>query len=168
MSVATETTVSSIMQREILSVGEDWSLYHLSGFLSDKQITGAPVTSETGGLVGVVSQTDIVRHNSMPESRLQERHDTHEYYLHTLELQVAQEETTAYYVEEETNTHVRDIMTPMIFEVHESASVEEAADTMIRGRIHRLFVTGDKGLVGVVTALDMLTLLSSTFGGESQ
>ncbi len=163
MSAVIETTVSSIMQREVLSVGENWSLNDLSSFLSDKQISGAPVTSETGGLVGVVSLTDIVRHSSMPENQSQEQHYTHEYYLHSLELQVAQEEATAYYVEEESKTRVKDIMTPMIFQVRENASIEEAADTMVKGRIHRLFVTGDKGLVGVVTALDMLKMLSGTF-----
>ena len=167
MNAVIETTVSSIMQRDVLSVGEDWSLYQLSGFLADKQISGAPVTSETGDLVGVVSLTDIVRHNSMPENQSKEQHYTHEYYLHTLERQVAQEEITTYHVEEEMKTRVRDIMTPMIFEVRESASIEEAADTMIKGRIHRLFVTGDKGLVGIVTALDMLKMLSSTYSGAS-
>lgn len=163
MSEVTEITVSSIMQRDVLSVAEDWSLYQLSAFLTDKQISGAPVTSAGGDLVGVVSLTDIVRHTSMPESQLREQHDTHVYYMHTLELQVAQEEVTAYHVEEETKTLVRDIMTPMIFQVRENASIEEAADTMVRGRIHRLFVRGDKGLVGVITALDMLKLLGSGF-----
>jgi predicted transcriptional regulator len=166
MNVATETTVGSIMQRDIFGVGEDWSLNHLSTFLADKQISGAPVTSKAGDLVGVVSLTDIVRHNSMPESQSKEQHYTHEYYLHTLELQVAQEETTAYHVEEESKTRVKDIMTPMVFQVRENASIEEAADTMIKGRIHRLFITGDEGLVGVVTALDMLKVLSSSFGNE--
>jgi len=166
MSVATETTVGSIMQREVFGVGENWSLNHLSTFLADKQISGAPVTSEAGELVGVVSLTDIVRNNSMPESQSKEQHYTHEYYLHTLELQVAQEETIAYHVEEESNTRVKDIMTPMVFQVRENASIEEAADTMIKGRIHRLFITGDKGLVGVVTALDMLKVLGSSFSDE--
>ncbi len=164
MSVATETTVSSIMQRDVLSVGDDWSLDGLSGFLTDRQISGAPVVTASGKLVGVVSLTDIVRHKSMPESQTKEQHQTHEYYLHTLELQVAQEEVTAYHVEEESTVRVRDIMTPMIFQVNENASIEEAADTMVKGRIHRLFVTGDNGLVGVITALDMMKLLSSSFG----
>lgn len=168
MSVVTETAVSSIMQRNVLSVGEDWSLNDLMGFLTDKQISGAPVTSDKGDLVGVVSLTDIVRHNSMPESQLQEQHTTHEYYLHSLELQVAQEEATTYHVEEETTTRVKDIMTPMIFQVRENASIEEAADTMVKGRIHRLFITGDKGLTGVVTALDMLKMLSSMHSSVSE
>jgi len=44
MSVAIDHTVSS-MQRDVLSVGEDWSLHNLVGFLMDKQISGAPVTT---------------------------------------------------------------------------------------------------------------------------
>ena len=168
MSVATETNVSRIMQRDVLSVREDWPLHSLAEFLTNKQISGAPVTSETGDLVGVVSLTDIVRHSSMPESQSQQQYDTHEYYLHTLELQVAQEEATTYHAEDESTTRVRDIMTPMIFEVHENASIEEAADTMIKGRIHRLFVTGSNGLVGIVTALDMLKMLSSSSSDLSE
>ena len=56
----------------------------------------------------------------------------------------------------------------MIFQVREDASIEEAADTMIKGRIHRLFISGDEGLVGVVTALDMLKMLSSMQGSASE
>ena len=163
MSVATETMVSGIMQRDVLTVEDDWSLKQLADFLTDKQISGAPVISPSGELVGVVSLTDMVRHNSMPASRTQEKRDTHEYYLHTLERQVALEETTTYHVEQESTTRVRDIMTPMVFQVRENASIEEAADTMIKGRIHRLFVTNDNGLVGIITALDMLKVLSSSY-----
>ena len=55
MSVAIDHAVSSIMQRDVLSIGEDWSLHNLVGFLMDKQISGAPVTSESGDLVGAVT-----------------------------------------------------------------------------------------------------------------
>jgi CBS domain-containing protein len=54
---------------------------------------------------------------------------------------------------------VKDIMTPMIFELEEDATVEEAADMMLKGRIHRVFVTRDKKLIGVVTTMDMLKVI---------
>ena len=99
----------------------------------------------------------------MPESRGQ-AHDTHEYYLHTLEMQVTQEEATTFHTEQESSAAVRDIMTPMIFEVEESASIEEVADTMVKGHIHRLFVTHNKQIAGVVSALDMVEFLRNSYG----
>jgi predicted transcriptional regulator len=163
MNADTGTTVSSIMQRDVLSVGDSWPLHQLASFLTDNQISGAPVTSQDGELIGVVSLTDIVRFDSMPESRA-ELHDTHEYYLHTLEMQVTQEEATSFHVEQESSATVRDIMTPMIFEVDQNASIEEVADTMVKGHIHRLFVTHNKQISGVVTALDMVEFLRNSFG----
>ena len=163
MNADTGTTVSSIMQRDVLSVGDSWPLHQLASFLTDNQISGAPVTSEDGELIGVVSLTDIVRFDSMPESRA-ELHDTHEYYLHTLEMQVTQEEATSFHVEQESSATVRDIMTPMIFEVDQNASIEEVADTMVKGHIHRLFVTHNKQISGVVTALDMVEFLRNSYG----
>ena len=163
MNADTGTTVSSIMQRDVLSVGDSWPLHQLASFLTDNQISGAPVTSQDGELIGVVSLTDIVRYDSMPESRA-ELHDTHEYYLHTLEMQVTQEEATSFHVEQESSATVRDIMTPMIFEVDQNASIEEVADTMVKGHIHRLFVTHNKKISGVVTALDMVEFLRNSFG----
>ena len=163
MNADTGTTVSSIMQRDVLSVGDSWPLHQLASFLTDNQISGAPVTSVDGELIGVVSLTDIVRFDSMPESRA-ELHDTHEYYLHTLEMQVTQEEATSFHVEQESSATVRDIMTPMIFEVDQNASIEEVADTMVKGHIHRLFVTHNKQISGVVTALDMVEFLRNSYG----
>jgi CBS domain-containing protein len=33
------------------------------------------------------------------------------------------------------------------------------ADAMIRGRIHRVFVTRDEKLVGIITTMDMLKII---------
>ena len=158
MNKAIGTRVSDIMQPEVLTVEEDWSLNRLARFLTDNNISGAPVTSPEGDLVGVVSITDIVRYDSMPEQQARERH-THEYYLHSLESQIALEETTTYHIEHESQARVRDIMTPMVFAVPESATIQEAADMMVKGHIHRLFVTRNNRIAGIVTALDMLNVL---------
>jgi len=158
MNVFNSTTVSDIMQRDVLCVEDSWPLNRLARFLTDNQISGAPVTSKDGDLIGVVSLTDIVRHNSQPEGRASEQ-GTHEYYLQSMSIHLAHEEADNYSLEEESATTVRDIMTPMIFEVDENASIHEAADTMIKGHIHRLFVTNNNRISGIVTAHDMLKVI---------
>ncbi len=54
---------------------------------------------------------------------------------------------------------VRDIMTPTIFRVDENATVQQVAGTMIRGRIHRVFVTQEEKGVGIISAADMLRVI---------
>lgn len=165
MQPNTELTVSTIMQRNVLSVEEDWPLNRLASFLTDNQISGAPVTGKNGKLVGVVSLTDIVRYDSFPEGKESSR-STHEYYLHNLESHMAQEEATTYHVEQDSQTKVKDIMTPMIFEISADASLQEAADTMVKGHIHRLLVTNNKEISGIITALDILKVVRTSGAGN--
>ena len=54
---------------------------------------------------------------------------------------------------------VRDIMTPTAYTVPHDTPVKELARTMVTGRIHRLLVTRDSHVVGIVTSLDLLKLL---------
>jgi predicted transcriptional regulator len=165
MQLSTELTVSSVMQRNVLSVEEEWPLNRLAGFLTDNQISGAPVTGKNGKLVGVVSLTDIVRYDSFPEGTETSR-STHEYYLQSLASHVANEEANSYHVEQDSAVKVKDIMTPMIFEISENASIQEAADIMVKGHIHRLLVTNKKQIAGIITALDILKVIRTTDAGN--
>jgi CBS domain-containing protein len=155
---ATSLTVNDVMQREVLAVDADWSLEELAAFLVDNNISGAPVTEENGELIGVVSMTDILRHGSMPDNG-EDADDTHDVYLYELERQLGHEELRMFHTRSESAVQVRDIMTPMIFKVEEGTSVREVAETMLRGRIHRVFVTRGSTLTGIVTALDMLQVI---------
>jgi CBS domain-containing protein len=154
-------TAKDVMNKDVLSVGMDWSVEYLTDFLVENGISGAPVTSEDGKLVGVVSLTDIVRHNSLPgkDSRLNSPYD---YYRHGLEHQYAKEDIRSLSIETEPLDTVRDIMTPMIFDVNEDTKVKQVADTMIRGRIHRVFVTREQKLAGVITTVDMLKVIRNS------
>jgi CBS domain-containing protein len=151
-------TVSDVMQREVLAVDAGWSLEELADFLVDNSISGAPVVAEDDELVGVVSLTDIVRQNRLQEhgSGAQDMHDV---YLFELDRQMGKDELRELHIQYETPVMVRDIMTPMIFSVSEDTSVQEVAETMLKGRIHRVFVTTENRLTGIVTALDMLKVI---------
>jgi CBS domain-containing protein len=72
---------------------------------------------------------------------------------------MSQEEIRVFHTQYESPVLVRDIMTPMIFRVSEDTSIQEVAETMLKGGIHRVFVTRGKKLIGIVTALDMLKVI---------
>ena len=151
-------TVADIMRSEVLAAGVDWSLETLADFLVDNSISGAPVTTQNGELVGVVSLTDIVRQSSMGNSHT-ESGSTHDVYLYELESQMSRDEIRVFHAQEDSTVRVSDIMTPMIFRVDRDTSLQEIAETMLKGRIHRVFVTEDGRLTGIVTALDMLQVI---------
>jgi len=153
-----EFTVKDVMQRDVLAVDADWPLDKLAGFLTDNSISGAPVTDAEGELVGVVSLTDLVRHESMTEKDT-DTNNTHDVYLYELERHMSSEELRVFHTQYESPIQVREIMTPMIFKVSEDDSVKEVAETMLKGRIHRVFVTREGKLQGIVTALDMLQVI---------
>lgn len=147
-----------IMNRDVLSVGPDWSISQLADFLLSNSISGAPVISEDDILIGVVSMSDLVRHTSLPAV------DTGTYlkdesYIHPHEKQVSPDEIEASHIDAQSLVSVRDIMTPVAFNVNEDTRIQDVADAMLRGRIHRVFVTRNESLVGIITTMDLLSAL---------
>jgi len=142
------------MTRGVLTVDADWSVTELAKFLEDHAISGAPVVDAEGGLLGVVSVTDVARRGAVDDVLEPE---SHAFYHQRTERALARESASFRVVDD--SSKVREIMTPMIFSVDTSASVREVADTMIRGRIHRLFVMEGGRLVGVISSLDLLSLV---------
>jgi predicted transcriptional regulator len=55
---------------------------------------------------------------------------------------------------------VRDIMTPTVFTVPDQTPVTALARTMIAGRVHRVLVTHESEIVGILTPLDLLKALA--------
>ena len=151
-------TAKDIMTKEVLEVQADWSLQRLAEFFVEKSISGAPVTNEDGKLMGVVSSTDIISNNTLPENDPQS-HGPHEYYLQNLERRYAQVEISAFTIGDEPLTTVGDIMTPAVFKVSEDTPVQKIADNMIKNRIHRIFVTREETVVGIISSADMLRVI---------
>lgn len=145
-----------IMNVNVLAAKPDWSIHHLAEFFMEKCISGAPVQSDAGIPIGVVSLTDIVHHETQPEK---DRQWPHDYYLHGLERRYAREEAGAFQIEAEPDVTVRDIMTPLIFQIPEDTPLQRVADTMIKNHIHRVFVTRDDRVVGIISTADMLKVI---------
>lgn len=153
-----QVTAADIMTEDVLAARADWTLDRLSDFFVENSISGAPVVAEDGTLIGVVSLTDLVRHKTLP-LKSEACSGPHEYYLQTLEYRFAAEEIASFRIKGETLDTARDIMTPIVFKVTEKTRVQQVADTMIRGHIHRLFVTRKGRVVGIITALDLIKVI---------
>jgi len=125
-------SISDVMQKGVVSVSPELPIAELETFLSSEEIGGAPVIDNTGKLVGVVSQTDIIR-------ALSEEGDLYE--------MLAPELT------------VEDIMTESVLMVPTDAEVKDVARQMVDARVHRVLIADDDGVCGIVTSFDLLRLL---------
>jgi CBS domain-containing protein len=149
-------TAKDVMTTDVLCVHPDWPVEQLADFLVENAISGAPVTNAGGELVGVVSLTDIARSDSQStDPRAVTRH---EYYLQVLETDFGGEDPGSFLFEE-PHVKIREIMTPVVIDVQEDAPIRDVADRMIRNRVHRLFVTREGKVVGIISALDMLQVI---------
>ena len=144
------------MNSNVLAAKSDWSVNRLAEFFMENCISGAPVQSSKGVPIGVVSLTDLVHFETQPEK---DREWPHDYYLHALERQYAREEAAFFRIEAEPSATVRDIMTPMVFQVSENTPVQQVADMMIKNHIHRVIVLHDEKVVGIISTPDMLKII---------
>jgi CBS domain-containing protein len=146
-----------IMNTDVLSVRDDMTVQELAGFLTEREILGAPVVDSEGEVVGVVSCTDIAQSTSTGANILLER-STPGFYEHGWEDKLGPDEMVRLHVEENESLPVREIMTPTIYTVPEDTPISDIAKAMVAGRIHRLLVTRGTRLVGIITTLDMLKI----------
>lgn len=154
-----DLTAKDIMTSPVITVRDTMSIEEVADLFSDKMISGAPVLDENSHIVGVVSLSDIVRNEPRREQIVSDKVAS-DYVLRDYENQFDTEDlSTGYHVEESETLLVRDIMTPFLYRVDEDTSIRDIAEIMISGRIHRLFVTREKQVLGIVSVLDMLKLL---------
>ncbi len=146
-----------VMNENVLTVSVDWTARELAEFLTDNEISGAPVVDEEGHVVGVVSLTDLAR-AEIEDGRLVPDRSGPDYWMRSFEDDIGAEELQGLRVEHEGPT-VREIMNPAVFSVDEETSVSEVARSMIDAQIHRVLVTRGRKIVGIISTTDLLGLL---------
>ena len=151
-------TARDIMTEDVVTAHSSWSIEQLADFFMEYDISGAPVTDDDGNLVGVVSMSDITQYSSLPGASLP-RPQPHKRFHLGIDSEYSEEDMQSFREQEWGGATVDELMTPMVFDVSEDASLETIADTMLKGRIHRVLVTRKQRLVGIITALDLIRVI---------
>lgn len=151
--------VTEIMTTDVKTVYEGWSIRKLSQFFLKHNISGAPVIAADEELVGVVTQTDVLRFDSQkPDKATIEK--VVEHYCGPTKRELGANELSAIQGKALDYMTVNAIMTGMVMTVTVEDNLKKAYQLIVENNIHRLFVV-DKGLlVGVVTAMDILKRFS--------
>ena len=125
----TPGTVGDLMTPDPVRVQAHASLAEAARLLDHHHVHGLPVVDESGALVGVVSQTDMLRARTSEHLWASWR-----------------------------GLQVRHLMSAPALTVSADASLTEAATRMEENQVHRLVVVADDGVspIGIVSTSDLV------------
>jgi CBS domain-containing protein len=149
-------TASDLMNPGVLTVPQDMRVPELANFLTANDISGAPVVDGSGKLVGVVSLNDIAE--VLAEDDGEDGDRSTGFFASEWDEGLSPEEIDEL-PEDATALTVVEIMTPDVFTVGEETPVSEIAEAMISNHVHRLLVTREDRVVGIISTSDLLGLL---------
>jgi CBS domain-containing protein len=150
-----------LMNTDILKVQDDMSLTDLAEFLTENEISGAPVEDREGRLIGVVSLSDLAAAITGERDQAVVDHSQPSFFVRHWEDKFNPEDLAGLRISESEAT-VGEIMTPSIFAVEEETPVSKIAEKMIHSHVHRLLVTRNQKVVGILSTSDLLGLLVDT------
>lgn len=144
-------TAEDLMTPNPVSISEHALVREAAAVLTDREIGAVTVINDAGRPVGVLSRTDIVRHD---------REKSNDPVLGTPEddemTLLTGERVVRIEIEATDPTLVREIMTPMVVSVELNESSLEVVAKMLAFKLHRLFVVDGGVLVGVISTFDVL------------
>jgi len=138
-----------IMTSEVITVHPQTTVEELARILMENHIDGAPVVDDTGDLVGIVTEHDLINQ----EKRL---HIPTVVRIMDAFIYLDSPKKFEEDLKKMVGTKVGDICTQDVITVDEEAPVSEIATTMSDKGIHLLPVMRGKTIVGIVGREDML------------
>ena len=137
--------IKSLMTRNLITLSPLMEIAAAARLLTEHGITGAPVVDSKGELLGVVSQTDLTRFQGCRPP---------------LDAW-ASVGPQALRDQDRQSTPLVVVMTDDPVTCDEEDSVKDVAALMLKRRIHRVIVTKQGKLTGIVTSMDLLKAVPS-------
>lgn len=141
---------TDIMTTSIISVSPEMSIRDAAGIMMSAGISGMPVVDESGRLVGMITEGDLLHRVEIGTSAKQR--------AWWLDMVASTTEAASQYVKEH-GRKVRDVMTTDISTVTETCPIADIADLLERRRIKRVPVMRDGKVVGIVSRANLIRAL---------
>src|SRR5207249_3003773 len=144
--------VTEVMRRDVVQVHPDTPLRDLVEFLIGQDYRAVPVVDESGQVVGIVTNGDLVERGGLA-MRLE--------LLATVSRETIQQELAALTAHGRTTA---DVMTREVVTVPSDLSVLETARLMAHRRLKRLpVVDTERHLLGMVSRIDLLRTIAEGY-----
>ncbi len=145
-----EILARDVMIKKVITINKNESVEKLSGLLVKNKISGVPVVDDSGKLVGIATEGDLIVKDA----------DLHfpgyfkllDSIIYLESLNKFKKNLTKY-----LGIKVEDIMTAKVRTVNKDTTVNEVANIMIKYNINRVPVLDKKGdLAGIITRADIV------------
>jgi len=145
-----------VMTTPVISVTPDTSLKRAAEILDENRFSGMPVIDEEEHLIGIISETDILRYTQQIIG--QPLRDPHQVFTKGKEvLHVDITHRGVEVIELVASTSVETLMTTEVISVQEDTPLYEVSRLMYDNGINRIPVTDDKNkLKGIITRADLI------------
>lgn len=151
-----------IMEKDVLELTTLTPIERAVELMQEYSISGAPVVDEAGELVGVLSASDIIKrdraHNDEEDARRTDYYTEDPFEASNSEYFSRED----YSLDALGRELTMDWMTPQVVSVSLDATLKDICAQMAKERIHRVFVTKDNRIQGVVSTLDVVSYLANS------
>jgi CBS domain-containing protein len=139
-----------IMTRDVTTVSPDTSVRDIAALMMEKHISGVPVLTNNGKIIGMVSQSDLLHRAELGTER------KHKWWFRTF----ADSNALAREYAKAHGLKAHDIMSRYVVAVRDDAELRDVADILDSHRIKRVPVVQEGRLVGIITRGDLVRALS--------
>lgn len=147
--------VRDVMRSDVVTLRPDQTAREAEQVLARRRVSGAPVVDAEGHVLGVVSQSDLVRFDADPPSVTA---------AGTFFSDVEEYRDLGAMPADEGQVRVESLMSRSVIAVAPEAPLTEVARLLRERRVHRVLVTEDGRLRGIVSALDLLVAIEEAGG----
>jgi CBS domain-containing protein len=139
-----------IMTRDVITVRPDTLVRDIAALMVEKHISGVPVLTDNGKLIGMVSQSDLLHRAEVATER------KHKWWFRIF----ADSGTLAREYAKAHGLKAHDIMSRYVISVRDDAELRDVADILDQRRVKRVPVVREDRLVGIITRGDLVRALS--------
>jgi CBS domain-containing protein len=151
-----------IMTSPVFTVSPDTPVAQVARLLCEKHISGVPVVDDTGKLVGIVTEIDLIKRHARIHFPI---------YLPFLDSLIFLESPRRYTqdVRRALGATAGEIMTQPVSTANLETDVEEIATLMVDDRVNPIPILDESGaLVGIVSHTDIVRLVEQAETGEDE
>lgn len=141
-----------VMTTHVITISPNASIQDVAELLLQNRISALPVVNQDGGLVGIVSEGDLLRRSEVGTDRRRS------WWLRLL---VGQETLAAEYVKTHASK-VADVMTKKVITAELATPLSEIATLLERNSIKRVPIMENGKLVGIVTRANLVQAFAVT------
>lgn len=148
---------SEIMTPAVVTVAPATPVQEVARIMTEKHVSGVPVVSADGALIGIVSQSDLLHRAELGTERKRKA---------WLRFFVDRDRQAAEFVKAHGQTAAT-VMSRTVVSVRDDAEVRDVASVLDANNIKRVPVIRDGKLVGIISRGDLVRALSQRSSAQS-